>query len=506
MGNVPSGNPSGSELPYETPYTPPEQKPSGEPVDLPNIGIDGNPNAPTQEEVNNDNKPVKPVDQGNMEVDPPEEPREQTKHPRLNDMKTISQSKTNTTSSEIGTVPGTAGIQINEVEYHKPDSNFLTETRTVRHTWEGFLSVNNIQPTSGRTGEKYNAFDVVLNHPYEPITTANGFAVQSSTETITTGCSVVPAPHRVNTDNDAANTRRRNERGKFPRQMILNNEGVPLYNTPTWLNWYTKLYRYYTPLSAKYRATVGFNNFIINQSAGSTQSRAWSQKNSDILIGVFKESYVQSNKSDQRPYVVKTLAENEVNEKLAFLGKRQYDKFKGMKWYKLSAPREIGQNGPPTITIYGSWKPGDHIGSVRNLDDVKSWYATGAKPDPEWYENNSFVFITDDYNTCWDQTGIAPSDGNAAANPPVAPVVYTVNYESNMNGPCVNVHLEMEWIVQYKDLKDNVKYCIAPTHGNRAVHLRPGIDDVQFPYPIQNHRTSPYIPTVPVYPGTMVNT
>ena len=57
----------------------------------------------------------------------------------------------------------------------------------------------------------------------------------------------------------------------------------------------------------------------------------------------------------------------------------------------------------------------------------------------------------------------------------------------------------MDWTVQYKDLKDDLKYKAEPAHGNNAVHLRYGIDDIQYPYPIENHRVTVYNPSVKPY-------
>ena len=77
-----------------------------------------------------------------------------------------------------------------------------------------------------------------------------------------------------------------------------------------------------------------------------------------------------------------------------------------------------------------------------------------------------------------------------------------ISEKTESNWVCVNCAIEMEWLIQYKDLKDKVKYIMEPTHGNQAVHLRYGIDDIQFPYPIQSHRKDPYVPPIPVYSVT----
>lgn len=382
---------------------------------------------------------------------------------------------TNTTGTDAGTqtdgAVGMGGFAINKIIPHKPDYEPLTETRTVRHTWEGYLSVNGISRTAQKDGV-LNAFDLLLNHIYQPISCS--FVAQTAANAPTFGLSTRQAPHR---NSNAASANNPNSRIDFPRRMVggtTEDTGVAAYNTPTYKNWYEKLYRFWTPIQSSYKVTVSFNQKN-NSGTGLTNAASPMDFNGDILIGVYEESYVNSNQSDIKPYSMQTVASATNAVRTVNLGHKNLEKIKGIKWYTISPFSTTGEKtNSHTVTITGSWKPGQRLGSVRNLTDIKQWYSVGSSPDPMWVENNSFFFISNDYNTAFEPTSWV----------------------------CVNVAIEMEWIIQYKDLKDKVKYLMEPTHGNDSVHLRYGIDDIQFPYPIESHRPTPYNPGVPTYSTT----
>ena len=208
---------------------------------------------------------------------------------------------------------------------------------------------------------------------------------------------------------------------------------------------------------------------------GTNQNSDTTWFNGDILIGVYEESYVQSNQSDIKPYELETVDPVTNAPVYRRMAHKQLEKIKGVKWYTISNYKGTGeQTGKHTVTITGTWKPGKRLGSVRNLTDIKQWYPTGASPSPMWNENATFFFITNDYNAVANETS---------------------------SWACVNCHIEMNWMIQYKDLKDGIKYCAQPTHGNSAIHLRYGIDDIQYPYPIENHRNTLYKPN-PTYSTT----
>jgi hypothetical protein len=370
---------------------------------------------------------------------------------------------TNASSGDKTSV-GIGGFGINAIIPHKPDYQPFTETRTVLHEWEGYCSVNNIQRTS-EVGSVVNGFDLILNHIQQPF--VGTFVKQTDGSPPTFGLSVKAAPHR------AAGQPSYNARRDFPRRMIgatADKEvGLSVFNHPTWKWWYEKMYNYWTPLSCNYNVTVAFNNFQTD-SLGSSDTLANTARNMDVIIGVYEESYVASNTSDIKPYSITTA--NLDNTKTAKkIGIKQYEKIKGIRWYKISNPKSSARTGDHVVTISGTWRPGERLGSIRNIQDMKQWYTTGTPPDPLWNENVSFVFLESDYTGC-----------------------------ATTNGPNVNCRIEMQWVIQYKELNQKIKYKAEPTHGNDAIHLRIGMDDIQFPYPVENHCDGLYNPTVPTYP------
>jgi hypothetical protein len=408
-------------------------------------------------------RPIRPV--GQPEETPPIQP---PTRPNLSPEGTVRDAMANLPVVNVdaqATTGGQGGFAINKIQYHPPDKNFITETRTVRHHWEGYLSINGIGKTPQISSTVINGFDLILNNIYQPISVS--FVPQLS-QTPVAGPSVRQAAAHNPTDPTSWNART-----NFPRRMVGTSSstdltldtGVAQHNHPTWRYWYEKMYTYWAPLSCNYKVTVSFNNFFPSVASGENQTTT--SYNSDVIIGVFPESYVQSNQSDIKPMTIDTTIGNVPTNKS--VGLKQLQKFKGIKFYRISNPRQIGDKQNHTVTITGSWKPGDRIGSVRNLTDIKQWYPTGAPPSPTWVENDSFVFLNNDFTTV----------------------------EGLQNN--VNVHVDMNWIMQYKDLKPSIKYVAEPTHGNNAVHLRVGIDDIQFPYPLENHNDAPYAPAVPTY-------
>lgn len=357
------------------------------------------------------------------------------------------------------------GFQINPIVPHKPDSNPFTETRTVRHLWEGYFACIKIDdtPALSTTDPSGNKFGLTLNHVYQPVVAT----LRNTGTTLTKGLSNKQAPQEGGVTSYA-------DCVDFPRKChgadaVDKNLGVMDFNRPTWVTWYNKLYRFWAPIETKYKVTIGFNNY----QGSSTSSSALANRNCVVYIGVYPQSYVASNTSDIRPLTtnVPTTTTGNGAPQPKNLTKKGFEKFKGMKWYKISSNRYNGEIDDTIVTITGLWKPGMQIGSVRNLTDIKQWYPTGTEPSPLWQEQHQFVLMTSEFNN---------------ANP--------------VQNVSVNCHVELEYIIQYKDLKDAVKYVSQPTPGNEAIHLRPGIDDIQYPYPISNDIASGrYEPNVPTY-------
>lgn len=84
-------------------------------------------------------------------------------------------------------------------------------------------------------------------------------------------------------------------------------------------------------------------------------------------------------------------------------------------------------------TISGVWRPGEQAHNVFNDKDLTTWTTTGVPPDPIYFENLQFRFFKDE---------LAEGGGTAF-------------------GTSINCKLELTYIVQYKDLKVNLRYPVS---------------------------------------------
>lgn len=370
-------------------------------------------------------------------------------------------------------VTGSGGGLIYTSIYDYPaEGQLFTETRTANLKWEGYFSVHNCARAlkAGAATSMANSFAITLNHPYQPlVATLNTGSVTKNRDvsgSIVSGLSAYPATQKF----DQAGPHLQRTVGAtteyiyFPRQLVCETpttagdyrqtyiDGTVQLSRPTWLAWYEKLYEYYHVLESRYVIKIKHvgafdstrGNLALNSDAG-------------VLIGVHPQSYVHNNISDIYPEEVQ-VPDNAGNIQTRSVTVDQAQNFKNLKWYSVDPPHADKGN---ITTITGNWKPGDITGSVKNVEDIKQWYATGAEPSPMWHEQHVFwLFCKGEVQEL----------------------------------PAVDVHVFVEYKVQFKDLKQIVKFAPEPTHASQNVDLRIGIDNVQFPYSWNAHRTSIYDP------------
>jgi hypothetical protein len=337
---------------------------------------------------------------------------------------------------------GQGGLAVPGYEFHQPDSSPWTETRTVLHHWEGYLSCNELSNKID-----LNRFSIVQNNPYQAIAAelvaANRSGVNGGAEGIGNGLAVASQV---------------DSRLVFPRTVrgsggATINEGLTSPTTATWVKWYEKLYRFYATLECNWEVT-----FWYPLSGNSNENTK------EAVIMWWDQSYVQNNQSDIRPVLTSRVVANVPSTVTP--GEEHLKSWKGIKSARITNKTNNDPTRKNKITIKGKWTANDAPGSVRNIADIKQWYNTGAAPSPNWIESTLFAIVRD-----------------------------AESYGENR----VNCKITVDKVVQYKDLKDGVKYAGQPVHGNNAIHLRPGIDDIQYPYPRESD-SELYNPAVPAYP------
>ena len=78
-------------------------------------------------------------------------------------------------------------------------------------------------------------------------------------------------------------------------------------------------------------------------------------------------------------------------------------------------------------SISGVWRPGQLHKNVVNEEDIKTWHTTGAVPANSWVEDAVFLFMQD-------------------------------SYAQGTQENSFNICVHLEYIVQYKDLKQAIRY------------------------------------------------
>lgn len=417
-------------------------------------------NQPREEVVRHEPQtPVRPVDQGEDLVTPDNRPEPRDPNmTRGEGTSAVANVPVNANAVVDGPSPGGA-LQYTSIKDHPPEKSPFTETRTVVHEFTGYLSLNQISKTMKLVeGENSveQAFYVNLNNPYFIVEAT--FVGQATNATPTFGPSVTMSKESLTASNPG--TANMNVRDNFPRRFVGttnvgtdNESGYTQANWGTWTRWFQKQYRYYHVMETNYKITFEYANV---NSAGTAEATA----KRNVYVCYYPESYVQDNQSDIVPNQILSVSPTGT-EVVKMIGLHQLKKFKGVKIQEVQNPKNVSMESKNGTTVTGTWKPGMREGSVRNIQDIKQWYPVGAKPSPTWAERMKFVAIS-------------------AAD--------SVNWGS------LNVKIEVSSKVQYKDLKEDIKYCAAPTHIDRALKLRAGIDDIQYPYPFENHLAAPYNP------------
>jgi len=185
------------------------------------------------------------------------------------------------------------------------------------------------------------------------------------------------------------------------------NKAYPIVHTtdpvtaegPAWRNYWAQLYEYYTVLGCKYKITI---------------NSADSSNVSQTLVAYDYDGYTSGTGN--------ILPNATLGELYAL---------KGIKYAVVKAKgSNQHQSTGPTI-IEGTYTPGEVRRNIQNDGDVKLWTSTSTTATPPYTESLHLRFYTD------------PLDGDSATN------IYGSNIE-----------IQMDYIVQYKDLRTGARYPI----------------------------------------------
>lgn len=365
------------------------------------------------------------------------------------------------TQTAGGGAPGSVprGLNFTPIILHKPDPTPFTDTRTVEHKLVTYCSVN-LPGHTPADGTDTTAFNIRLNDPYTTFIQTGSLKAQTANTAVVKGVSCHMAPPNNNNPGDLL---------EFPRTM--RNASGGFTGTPklrmSWIEWYRKQYKYYHVCQTDVKITITHAHKSVSKSDDSN----WGNSDRTIAVGYYRNS-LSGDPNDNVPFSTTDIP-NDTNGwgDTTQYGIANFEKFRGIKWKYVTNPMQgntLNQGGH-TQVITETYRDTDIPDNVKNLDQAKQWYATGASPTPFVAEELRLMFIRGPQAT-----------GSGS----------------------VNCKIEVTQLVQYKDLRPSLRFVDQPTHGNYCIHLRPGIDDVQYPYPSRTQRKLDYLPDVPTYPTT----
>lgn len=187
----------------------------------------------------------------------------------------------------------------------------------------------------------------------------------------------------------------------FPETMTA---GPNANERPAWRDYWSALYEYYTVLGCEYKITM------INPST---------QRGQNIIVGTEFDSYSGTATSTGNVMPPTYLA-----DALAF---------KGMQWQILETNSpEYNKN---VGVISGKYKPGQTRRNIVNDGDVKTWTATGA----------TLPTLKEDLVVNFWRAPLSFYDGGTTGGTAARPWV-------------LNMQIELKYIVQFKDLKQQARY------------------------------------------------
>lgn len=259
------------------------------------------------------------------------------------------------------------------------------------------------------------ALNLRLNAPYNLTTTS--MVSQTAGSTRIKGVSVDAPPDGVT--NTATQLQGYTTAITLPTGQTLttSGSGVPAGADlkPAWRQWYEKLYDSYHVVKTEYR--VKFRN-------------ARSAIDTDAVVYYDYDVSTANNTGN-------TMPTNVLQE--------YYKTWKHVEQVKV-APKAQANGERYVAQIEGTWVPGSIAKNTVNATDIKTWYTTGAAPTPAWTEQLSMIAFL-------------------------------------RNGASATTHLDVEievaYYVQFRDLKDTVRY---PYAGMTNIDLTTPNDNIQVPF------------------------
>lgn len=306
--------------------------------------------------------------------------------------------------TSTGSSNGTGETQLSP--YPRIQRNPFTETLTCALPVTFYLSMNVVDKTTPVF------LKIGLNSPYD-ILTGNTLVAQTINTTKVKGLSNC-ASKEISTVNHATFTLN----NQFPTTVVGATAATATVTSsgaitdsqvvPNYRSIYERIYESYHTIETKWRVTAEYGSNEGN--AGATMFIEY-----DAFTGSSTGQVLPTTKSYQH------------YKKWNSIGSHRF----GAR-YLANAATESFSN-----TWDGTWRPGQIARNTRNDEDIKGWYPTGAAPSPIWTEQLVMLAMGDDFS-------------------------------SSTAESCFNLRVDLEYLVQFKDLKAALRY---PAVGDTGTNI-----------------------------------
>lgn len=179
---------------------------------------------------------------------------------------------------------------------------------------------------------------------------------------------------------------------------------------PAWREFWFSLYEYYTVLGCEYKITI---------------KNPVSARGADVIVGTQMDVY-----SDAAGSSGNVMPKTNLWESMSF---------KNIKWNHIESSSDAG-NTRAVHYIEGVYKPGQGRRNIINDGDVKTW--TSTNPSGSAFIPNLKEFLTLNF---W-------------RGPMATAKVDTLSTNPGNVAYCANMQIELKYIVQFKDLKEQARY------------------------------------------------
>lgn len=296
----------------------------------------------------------------------------------------------------------------------------LQETHTTILPWSGWLTV------AGLTKTTPAQLKIRMNTPYDMLDVTTQALPTDGALPTTKGFYTSPLNGTGRYDNSAFCA--------YPEEFTDNTTQAT--ERPSWREYWSKLYDYYTVLGCEYEIILHnpmvlytteqqnmaqFNASNVLTANGIGHPNGYSRLNTDIVCAVQYDTY--SDTATSTGNVMPLTRYSEVRT------------YKNIKWYPV-------QGGSKTV-IRGTYRPGQAKRNIVNDGDVKTWTATSTTL-PNLKEILTLNFWNDPF-----YVGQGPATFGTSAGPTAS---------GTGRGGCANMEINLKYIVQFKDLKQQARY------------------------------------------------